>query len=187
VINNINISHLPDESRRLLEKVVPPPFTPPLLYLAMADNPEVLRGFIERPILGLKGLLHTGQLTARDRELCILRVTAQTGADHEWGVHVAYFGKTSGLTQSQVQATAGNTSPEPAWTPRQLAIIAICDAAAGLRALTPEEKELTNTQLTPAELTEFIAVSSLYLGISAVCAVREIPGEPNAPRLPKSR
>ena len=38
-------------------------------------------------------------------ELCILRVTAQCRAEHEWGVHVAYFGKRSGLTASQVEVT----------------------------------------------------------------------------------
>ena len=94
------------EAQRLLERIVPPPYRPPLLYLEIAANPGVVRALVEGPIAGLRGLLHTGQISNADRELCILRVTARKRAIHEWGVHVAYFGKASGLTRSQIEATA---------------------------------------------------------------------------------
>ncbi|MDM7489355.1 hypothetical protein QT969_13805 [Rhodococcus sp. CSLK01-03] len=180
------LPELPEESRTLLESVVPPPNRPPLLYLAMAANPAVLRGYVEGPILGLRGLLHTGQLSNADRELCILRVTGQQRAEHEWGVHVAYFGKTSGLTSSQVRATVTDETPEPVWSPRQRAIIAVADAISGLRPFTNDERALVEQELTAAERTEFVAVSALYLGIAAQCRTLEIPPEPAAPTLPEA-
>lgn len=177
-------SEISPEARRLLERIVPPPHTPPRLYLELAQNEAVARAFIEGPIAGLRGLLYTGQITAADRELCILRVTARKRAGHEWGVHVAYFGKSSGLSRSQVQATATDAPPEPAWTSRQRAILALADAVADCRPLAAEEAELVAACVTRSERTEFVALASLYLGISAMCRVFEVPGEPGAPPLP---
>ena len=174
------------EARRLLEKIVPPPHRPPLLYLELAANPEVVRGFVEGPIAGLRGLLHTGQISSADRELCILRVTARKRAVHEWGVHVAYFGKTSGLTRSQVEATASSdVQPDPPWTERQRAIIAIADAVADCRALGDGDARLVAESTGPAERAEFIVLAALYLGISAMCAAFEVPLEPGTPRMPE--
>jgi hypothetical protein len=173
------------DAQRLLEKLVPPPHRPPLLYLELAANPGVMRGFVEGPIAGLRGLLHTGQLSNADRELCILRVTARKRAVHEWGVHVAYFGKTSGLTPSQIEATAdAAVQPEPPWTDRQRAIIAIADAVADGRPLGTDAARLADRTLDRAERAEFVVLASLYLGISAMCAVFEVPLEPGTPRLP---
>jgi alkylhydroperoxidase family enzyme len=175
---------LPAESKTLLEKVVPPPFQPPLLYLAMGANPGVLKGYAEGPILGLHGLLHTGQLAPADRELVILRVTGRCRAEHEWGVHVAYFGKTSGLTASQVTATATDTKPDPGWTARQRAIIAIADAVVDRSPLDGDQDAFIRAELDDAEWVEFLAIASLYLGISALCNVLQIPAEPGVPTLP---
>ncbi len=177
---------LSEESQALLRRLVPPPNRPPLLYLAMAANPAVLRAYAEGPILGLRGLLHTGQMSPADRELCILRVTAQCRAEHEWGVHVAYFGKRSGLTASQVEATVTDRTPEPGWTARQRAIIVIADSVAHLRPLSDHERALIDSELSEAERTEFVVLSSLYLGISATCRTLEIPPEPGAPRMPSA-
>jgi hypothetical protein len=172
-------------AQRLIEKIVPPPYRPPLLYLEVAANTEVMRALVEGPIAGLRGLLYTGQLSNADRELCILRVTARKRAVHEWGVHVAYFGRTSGLTRSQIEATASSAvQPDPPWTERQRAIIAIADAVGDCRALTEGEARLAEATTDRAERAEFIALASLYLGISAMCAVFEVPLEPGTPRMP---
>lgn len=178
------IPEIPEESAELLRRVVPPPNRPPLLYLAMAANPEVLRSYVEGPILGLRGLLHTGQLPPAERELCILRVTARCRAEHEWGVHVAYFGKTSGLSPVQVAATVLGESADEPWTARQRAIVAVADAMVELRELTDAELAQIDEVLTVATRTEIVAVAAQYLGISATCRALGLPPEPGAPRFP---
>lgn len=171
-------------ARRLLEKIVPPPYSPPRLYLELARNEAVVRSFVEGPIAGLSGLMHTGQVTQGDRELCILRVTARKRAAHEWGVHVAYLGRSSGLSESQVQATATDASPSPDWSPRQRAVLAIADAVADCRELTIDEAGRVDQQLSPPERIEFVALASLYLGVAAMCCVLRVPVEPGTPELP---
>ncbi|MBM7365353.1 hypothetical protein [Gordonia hydrophobica] len=178
------LPEIPDASREILDRIVPPPHRPPLLYLAMAANSEVLRQYAEGPILGLRGLLYTGQISNADRELCILRVTGRLRAEHEWGVHVAYFGKTSGLTDSQVRATVTDEHPAPDWTARQRAIIAVADAIAGLRPLGEGDESLVAQELPDDERTEFIAIAAQYLAISAQCRLLSIPVEPGTPSLP---
>jgi alkylhydroperoxidase family enzyme len=179
-----DLPDLPAESVELLERAVPPPNRPPLLYLAMAANPGVLRAYVDQPILGLRGLMHTGQIDPAERELCVLRVTANHGAEHEWGVHVAYFGRRSGLPASQVEATVTGQTPDPDWTPRQRAILAVSDAVSAVRPLTDAETDLVERELGVADRTEFTALASLYLGIAALCQVFGIPAEPGAPRMP---
>jgi alkylhydroperoxidase family enzyme len=171
-------------ARRLLEKIVPPPHSPPRLYLELARNEAVARSFIEGPIAGLRGLMHTGQVTQGDRELCILRVTARRHAAHEWGVHVAYLRRSSGLSPSQVEATATDSAPSPAWSPRQRAVLAVADAVADCREFTTQEAELVESQFTAADRIEFVALASLYLGIAAMCRVLQVPVEPGTPALP---
>ncbi len=183
-MTEFRLPDLPEESERILAQVVPPPNRPPLLYLAMGANPGVLRGYAQSPILGAHGLLHTGQLAPADRELVILRVTGQRRAEHEWGVHVAYFGATSGLSESQVAATVTDSDPSPAWTQRQRAIIAIADAVVAQRSLDDDEDRRIRAVLTDAERVEFLAVASLYLGIAALCHVLDIPREEGTPGLP---
>lgn len=183
-MSEFRLPALPDESKKILEAVVPPPAQPPLLYLAMGANPAVLRGYAEGPILGLHGLLHTGQLDPADRELVILRVTGRRRAVHEWGVHVAYFGKTSGLSDSQVAATVTDETPDPDWTTRQRAILLVADAVADQRPFTDDEDALVRAALTDAERVEFLSIASLYLGIAALCRVLEIPREPGTPQFP---
>ena len=179
------MSHpIPAESVELLNTVVPPPNRPPLLYQEMAVNTAVLRGYIERPILGTRGLLYTGQMTSQDRELCILRVTGRKRAVHECGVHVAYFGRTSGLSESQVAATATNSQPTPDWTDRQRAVIAIADAVVNFRPLAGRSAELVKAEMDVTERAEFIALASQYLAISSMCRVLEVPVEPGTPEMP---
>jgi 4-carboxymuconolactone decarboxylase len=136
---DFRLPELPDSSRELLERVVQPPNRPPLLYLAMAANAEMLRQYVR--------------------------------------VHVAFFGKTSILTPSQVEATVIDAQPSPAWTSRQSAIIALADAVADARALTNEQQRQVDDALDDAERVEILAVASLYLGISATCNVLGIPTE----------
>lgn len=172
------------EARQLLETIVPPPHRPPLLYLELARNVGVVRAFVAGPIAGLRGLMHTGQLAPADRELCILRVTARKRAGHEWGVHVAYFGRSCGLTPSQIEATATDADCVPAWSERQRAILVLADAVADCRELSAVDAQRVATALTPSERVEFVALASLYLGIAAMCRVLEVPLEPGTPALP---
>jgi len=52
-----------------------------------------------------------GKLPMRTRELVILRTCARCGAEYEWGVHVAAFGKAAGLDATAIDATVRRPPP----------------------------------------------------------------------------
>jgi hypothetical protein len=58
---------------------------PLLLFMTMARDRRLFFKFFN------SGLLDRGNLTIRDREIVIDRVTASCGAEYEWGVHVSVY------------------------------------------------------------------------------------------------
>src|SRR6201991_4624772 len=75
---------------------------PPLvLFTTMARDRRLFFKFFN------SGLLDRGNLTIRQREIVIDRVTASCGAEYEWGVHVAAFADKAGLTDEQIESLVG--------------------------------------------------------------------------------
>ena len=75
----------------MFDRIMPPGAPPLALFTTLARDArlfERLRG---------GALLDKGHLTLRQREVVIDRVTALSGSEYEWGVHVAFFGKKAGL------------------------------------------------------------------------------------------
>ena len=69
------------------------------LVRATYNNPEMHRGFAS-----LSGRVHTAShLSARIRELAVLRTAAALGADYEWGNHVP-GARAAGLTDDEIRA-----------------------------------------------------------------------------------
>ena len=51
------------------------------------------------------GLLDPGHLSLRQREIVIDRITALSGSEYEWGVHITIFAARAGLTEAQIRST----------------------------------------------------------------------------------
>ena len=106
------LPELPDRSEGDSGRGRAPPNRAPLLYLAMGPiRPSC--GPTRRGRSWAARFAAPVNLDPADRELVILRVTGRHRAEHEWGVHVAYFGRTSGLTRSQQAATVTDEAPDP--------------------------------------------------------------------------
>lgn len=95
-------------------------------------------------------LLVEGALSARDRELAILRVAWLCGAPYEWGEHVG-FARTAGMTGEEIERiTLGPDAP--GWSRHERAILnavaelradaMICDETWNVLAETLDEKQL---------------------------------------------
>lgn len=164
-----------------LRKLMPPGVAPLALFRTLAHNPRVL-GRLRRG-----GLLDAGSITVRDREIIILRTTARCGAEYEWGVHVALFAAAAGLTDAQIRATVLGGPDDPAWSPRERALVAACDAIHDGGAIPDALGSDLACQLEPAQLVEVIAVAGFYQMVSRVVNALALDPEPFAPRLPEAR
>ncbi len=76
-----------------LDAIMPKGVAPLRLFRTLAVNERVFL----RIMAG--GLLDRGSITLREREIVIDRTCARCGSEYEWGVHVAFFGESVGLTR----------------------------------------------------------------------------------------
>lgn len=72
------------------------------LFGTLARHPRLLKRWSQFGGLLLAG----GTLSARDREVLILRTAANCGADYEWGHHLP-IGRHAGLSDDEMAALAG--------------------------------------------------------------------------------
>lgn len=77
------------------------------LFATLAHHPRLLKRWSAFGGLLLAG----GTLPARDREVLILRTAANTGADYEWGHHLA-LGRLAGLNDEEMAGLAAFTATE---------------------------------------------------------------------------
>ena len=82
----------------------PPPLT---LFTTLARDERLFARFFGGSLLG------PGHLTLRQREIVIDRITALSGSEYEWGVHVTFFGKAAELTEAQTHSLAKGGAGEP--------------------------------------------------------------------------
>ncbi|MAF72079.1 MULTISPECIES: carboxymuconolactone decarboxylase family protein [Alteromonas] len=77
---------------------------------------------------GVVNLLDEGSpLSANERELVILRVTANLNCEYEWGLHVSVFSEAAGLSKEQVAKTKTGCSTDPVWAKRQSLLLKCVD------------------------------------------------------------
>jgi alkylhydroperoxidase family enzyme len=93
----------------------------------LANLPEIVRTMLRHPDLfagqvdiGIV-LLAKGRLTARDRELAILRIAWLCQAPYEWGEHV-FVAKSLGFTSAQIERITQG-SQAPGWCEHEQAIV----------------------------------------------------------------
>lgn len=94
---------------------------------SLATLPEIMRTMLRHPNLfarqvdlGIQ-LLSQGSLTARDRELAVLRIGWLCRAPYEWGEHVL-VAKKAGITSEEIERITGG-SDAPGWNEHEQAIL----------------------------------------------------------------
>src|ERR1700759_3634702 len=99
---------LPDDIRQVIETIMRG--QPPLvLFTTMARDRRLFFKFFN------SGLLDRGNLTIREREIVIDRVTASCGAEYEWGVHVSVYAEKAGMTEAQIASLVSGGPEDDCW------------------------------------------------------------------------
>lgn len=87
-----------------------------------AHHPSLARAF--HVFIG--HVLYATTLSARQREILIVRVGATRGAYYEWAQHVV-LGREAGLTRAEIAALSGDGDGEVRWSPLDAALIRAVD------------------------------------------------------------
>ncbi|WP_369245058.1 carboxymuconolactone decarboxylase family protein [Streptomyces sp. R41] len=172
------------ETDRALHRWMPPGVAhePLMLFRVLERHPELAS---RMRALGA-GLLVHGRLGDADRELVIARVTARSGCAYEWGVHMATYAETAGLTPEQVTLTATGAPEDPAWSPRQTALLRAADELHATARVSDAVWSGLREHLDEQEVLELLVLAGWYRTIAYVATGARIEEEPWALALPRT-
>jgi len=164
--------------QRLFQAMMPDGQAPIALFTTLARDPRLFKKFIRG------GLLDEGNLTLRQRELIIDRVTAQCGSEYEWGVHVAGFNEQVALTEEQLHSLVHGDHTDNCWEEQDRLLIRLCDELhTTCRVSAPLWSQL-NASFKDEALLEMIMLCGFYRMVSYLTNATELPLEPSATRFP---
>lgn len=160
-----------------------PPGVPPLALFTMLARDERL---FERFMGG--GLLDNGNLTLRQREIVIGRVTAQCGSEYEWGVHIAFFADNAGLHDAQIESLVHGSADDPCWTDdKEKTLVRVADALNDHATIDDDLWRAFSVRFTDEACLEVIMLAGFYRTVSCLTNATALPLEPFAARFPERR
>jgi hypothetical protein len=123
-------------------------------------------------------------LSMRQREIVILRVTANRNCEYEWGVHVTAFAAHVKLTPEQIRATRLEKSDAPCWSETEALLIRVVDEICETANLSDDTLEKFQTTWTLEQQLEIIALCGAYHTVSFTANIARIDGEDFAAKFP---
>jgi hypothetical protein len=163
-----------------MDRLTPPGKEPLSLFTMMAKDQRLF----QRLIGG--SLLDKGNLTLRQREIVIDRITALGGCEYEWGVHVTLFGARVGLTDEQVYSLVHGSADDDCWSDElERILIRICDELHASSTLPADVWARVAEALPEPAILEVLMLAGFYRTITYLANATELPLERFAARFPQ--
>jgi 4-carboxymuconolactone decarboxylase len=168
------------ELQALLERMTPPAAPAVLaLFRVLAHNPVLA----ERSTgWGAYLLGRKATLSLRDREVVIDRVCARCGAEYEWGVHVAAFGKAAAFDAQQTAAIANPAADLAVLPPRDRLLVRMADELHDTATVSDALWAELAAHWSEPQLIELLMLAGWYHAISYLCNAARVPLESWAAR-----
>lgn len=128
------------------------------------------------------GLLDRGHLTIRQREIVIDRVTAQCGAEYEWGVHVSAYAAKAALDSRQIASLVRGGSGDGHWSEEDRVLIRLCDSLHQSCMVDDNLWESLTRYHSDEAIIELLMLAGYYRMVSYLVNGLRLPLEPGAPR-----
>jgi len=133
-----------------------------------------------RSLLRLGGtILAKQQLSARLRELTILRVARLSRAEYEWVQHVP-IAKAAGATAAQIAALAADNITAPCFDDREQLVLRFADELVRNVRVSDQTFALVAQQFPPREIVELILAVGYYMLIARLLETTAVDLEADA-------
>lgn len=149
---------------------------PLVLFTTMARDRRLFFKFFS------SGLLDRGNLTVRQREIVIDRVTARCGAEYEWAVHVATYAAKAGLSEAQIESLTTGGSSDACWADEDRILIRLCDSLHESCTVDDEMWDQLTRYHSEEAIIELLMLAGYYRMVSYLVNGLRLPPEPNTPR-----
>lgn len=166
------------ESTRTLRVAagLPPEGDVPEYIATVLRYPTLYRAHTSLALL----LMSQGTLTARDRELTVLRIAWLCGAPFEWGEHVAIGRRACGLTPEETERlTIGSTAS--GWDDRDRALLRAVEELLDDAMISDETWAALAKDRDEKQLIELPLLIGQYLGVAYLqnsLRIRTLPNNP---------
>jgi len=167
----------------MLTKMMPPGFEvePLKLFRVLAHHIDLANRM--RPLYA--GILAHGLVEDAERELVILRTCARCGAEYEWGVHAASFGKLLNTPDAKIWATVTASAEDEIWTAREALLIRLADELHDNATVSDALWNGLVLHWNEAQLIELLMIAGLYHTISFIVNGTSVSLESWGTRFPK--
>jgi alkylhydroperoxidase family enzyme len=160
------------------DKLMPPGVPPLALFRVLARDLRLFQRFMGG------GLLDKGNLTLRQREIVIDRVTAQCGSEYEWGVHIAFFAEWAGIDAAQQRSLARGGPDDACCSAEDALLVRFCDALHAACDIDDALWASLRAQFSEAVMLELLLLAGFYRTVSYLTNALRLPPEPYAARFP---
>lgn len=171
---------LPEEVQTLISRIVPEGVPDFSLFTTMARDPRLFLRFAGR------GLMGKGNLNKRQREIIVDRVTAQSGSEYEWGLHVAYFGDEL-FDEAQLYSLVHGGPEDPCWDEEDRILIRMCDALHAHCTLDDELYAQVSSVLSDEAIIEALMLAGNYRTVAYITESLLLPLEGFGRRFPPKK
>jgi alkylhydroperoxidase family enzyme len=161
-----------------LDKMMPKGMPPLALFATLARDSRLFHRFMDG------GLLDQGHLTLRQRELVIDRITALSGSEYEWGVHVMLFAKQAGISKAEVAATVRGGSSDLVWGEADRVLLAACEQLHETCTLDDEAWTGLAAHYSEEAILEILMLCGFYRTVSYLTNALKLPLERFGARFP---
>lgn len=156
-------STLSDELAGRLDRYVAPDGAPMALFEAMAHSPLAFRDLTTATTCCL-----TGEVDSRKRELLILRVLTQAGAQAEVALHIALFSETAGITCKEAALLMDLAADLERYPPEERVLFALADEVHGSHDVCDETWTRLVEHYSPTQCAELLMIVTQYLKIAVL-------------------
>jgi len=168
----------PPDVQAAFDRIMPPGVPPLILFTTLARDARLYERFRNG------SLLDKGNLTLRQREIVIDRITALSGSEYEWGVHVAFFATRVGLDETMQRSLVHGKADDPCWSADERLLIRACDQLHAACDLDDRLWAELRAVYSEAALMEVLMLAGFYRTVSYLTNALRLPLESYAARFP---
>jgi alkylhydroperoxidase family enzyme len=109
-------------------------------------------------------------------------VTAQCGAEYEWGVHVAVYAAKAGLDAAQIASLTVGGPDDGCWDVRDQLLIRFCDSLHDRCTIDDGLWNALTQSFSDEAMIELLMLAGFYRTVGYLVNALRLPREPNAAR-----
>lgn len=138
------------------------------IHCLLANHPALLNAWWQYRMYSVRG----GELTARDTEIVILRVSVHMKAWYEWAAHVDR-GLVAGLSMEEIErVVAGPTADH--WREKESSLLSAVDSLIERRRLSADLRAELGRFYTDSQIMDVISLQGMYVTIACLIGTWDI-------------